>query len=214
MTIAQMRALLGLGPEVSDAAVAEAYALYLDAASASASVSVSPLTLEQAKQQLEVVADDDDDLIERLLSAAVDLVERHTGLILSRRSVVEHADTLGGEIRLRAWPIASIDAVAYRDRANEAQLLDPTLYRLSGARPGYVAALGRGAWPHCTVGRGSVTVTLTAGYAEPNDVPATILQALSLIVAEFYANREAGALSKDAQRSVKWLLDPHRMRRV
>lgn len=213
MTIAEMRTLLGLGPEVSDAAVADAYAAYLDVSSPSAPVSVSPLTLAMAKEQLNVIGTVDDALITRLIAAAVDHVERTTGLVLSRRQVVEHASGFGRSLALRAWPIASIDAVSYRDTSNVPQILDGTAYWTnSGSRPVHISPIRASGWPLATVGRGAISVTMTAGYAEANDVPATVIQALSVIVAEFYANREAGALSADADRSIRWLLRHHKLK--
>lgn len=209
MTIAEMRTLLGLSGEVSDAAVVEAYVAYLGDASAGAIQSEPPVDVDRAKRQLSITSSDDDDLLTELIAAATDHVERQTGLVLSRREVIETVRP-DRERRLRSWPIVSVDAVLYRGRDDVEQLLAIGLHRLDvGRRPG--ALIVSPATPHparCV----PLTVVMTAGYAAPEEVPATVLQAILVLVAEFYANREAGAISDTAQRSLNWLLRPHKVR--
>lgn len=212
MTVAEMRALLELGPEVSDAAVVEAYAASISEASATPSSSTPPISLEAAKSHLGLVDfDDDDQLIADLLASAVDIVERKTGLVLSRRPVIETADRLTA-IRLRSWPIASIDAVTYLDGQHVEQLLDPAVYRRTIGRP--VRIVPTGAWPLATAGYDAVTIALTAGFDGPEDVPGAAIHAIKVLLAEFYLNREAGEISEAAERSLRWLMNELRVKRL
>ncbi|TXI87767.1 MAG: hypothetical protein E6Q40_04530 [Cupriavidus sp.] len=209
MTIAEMRAALGIGPEYSDAYVVDAYARSIGPAAATPSVSEPPITLQAAKRQLALVDfDDDDTLIAELLAGAVDIVERSTGLVLSRRPVIEEAaDLTPMGMKIRAWPIASVDAVTYIARDGTEQLLDSTLYRYSAGRPQRRARImPTGPWPSVQAGAGAVTIAVTAGFDSPEDVPTGAILALKMLLAEFYLNREVGALSADAERSLKWLL--------
>jgi uncharacterized phiE125 gp8 family phage protein len=212
MTIAEMRALLQLAPEISDAEVVERYALYLGAASATPPVAVPPITLEAAKLHLKVDTNADDALIGDLLAAAVDHVERITGMFLSRRPFASYADGLGRWLELRPWPIKSIDGVVYAGVGGDF-LLDPALYHVAdGARPARIVPIAT--WPNGRSFRGSVTITGTAGFDGPEDVPPLALQAVRVLLAEFYQNREAGALSIAAERSVAWLLRDLKVRRL
>lgn len=209
MTIAEMRAALGLGSDYSDAYVVDAYARSIGPAAATPSVSEPPITLAAAKRQLGLVDfDDDDTLIGELLAGAVDHIERATGLVLSRRPVIEEADMLSNRgLRLRAWPIASVDAVTYIAADGAEQMLDSALYRWTDGSPKIRARIVPiGVWPSAQAGPGAVTIAATAGFDSAEDVPAGILLALKVLLAEFYLNREVGALSADAERSLKWLL--------
>ena len=60
MTIDDMRAALGLGPELSDVDVTELYAAFL-ASSAGFPLGEEPITLAEARQQLGMLPDDPDD---------------------------------------------------------------------------------------------------------------------------------------------------------
>lgn len=207
MTIEDMRALLGLGSDITDAQVLAAYGAY------SAASSTSPVPLETAKLHLGVTFDTDDDLITDFMAAAVDLIEGQTGLVLSQRTVIESASGFEGAIRLRAWPVASVDRIVYHDLLGVPGTLDPTFYRVANAaRPARVVPIGF--WPRCHAGHGSVLVTMTAGFASEDQVPRTISQAVLMLTAEFYANREVGALSKEAERSLAWLLRRHKVHRL
>jgi len=212
MTIAEMRALLDLGDEYTDAQVVERYAIYLGATSATPSATVPPITVQMAKEQLKLDSDGDEDaLIERYIAAAVDMVEGITGYVLSRRQLVESADRFGQfgmSIQLRAWPIVSVDAISYRNAAGEAALATGAFFAMAGARPARVYPTTR--WPSDALsGPGLIAITVTAGFDGPEDVPAAVIQALLVMVAEFYRNREAGKLSADAERSVRRLLRRH-----
>ncbi|NDU79118.1 hypothetical protein GWI34_42045, partial [Actinomadura sp. DSM 109109] len=91
MTLEEMRTILGVGAEVSDAEVVERYAIHIGATSPTPSVTTPPITVAKAKDHLGLEADEDDTdgLIDDYIGAAVDLVEGMTGLVLSRRQIVE-----------------------------------------------------------------------------------------------------------------------------
>lgn len=168
-----------------------------------------PALLAAVKRQLSLISTIDDTLLGDLIDAAVDHVERETGLVLTRRTVTETV-VPPRSCDLRAWPIATITSVTYRDRDDVAQTVDPTAYRVIGSgRPG---ALRLTPAAFRAVRCSALTVVMTAGYALVTDWPATIRQAVMVLVAEFYANREAGAISDAAQRSLGWLLRPHKIR--
>lgn len=168
-----------------------------------------PALLAAAKRQLSITNNVDDTLLGDLIAAAIDQVERDTGLILTQREVIEVVQP-GRERRLRAWPIVSVDSVAYRLRDDTEAALTAGFYRAdTDRRP---AALYLHTGTDWTARCAPLTLTVTAGYASPAAWPATVRQAVMVLVAEFYTNREAGAMSDAAQRSLGWLLRGHKVR--
>jgi uncharacterized phiE125 gp8 family phage protein len=205
MTIAEMRTLLSLGNEVSDEDVIAAYGAYL------ANQTISPLTLEDAKQHLRVDSDDEDELIEAYILAAVDHVEQFTGLVLTRRLVTETLSCFGE--RLRSWPVSSIVSVGYVDALAADQDYDLTGLRANLAmRP--VRLVTNTRWPAVYGYNAPITVVVDAGYDSPEQVPGSVMQALKLLVGHWFRSREAvtvGVVATEVPMAVDSLLRPFRM---
>lgn len=168
-----------------------------------------PALLDAVKRQLSLISTIDDPLLDSLIDAAIDHVERETGLILTRRTVIETV-LPPRSWTVRAWPIVTIDSITYRTRDDVEQIVDPAACRVIGSRrPGTLRLTPAAAR---AAGCLALLVTMTAGYENDAAWPATVRQAVMILVAEFYANREAGAISDAAQRSLGWLLRPHKIR--
>lgn len=161
-----------------------------------------PVSLDQAKQQCKLEADDtdEDELIAGFIGAARKYVEDATGLILVRRALTKtfedwgECDTWndrarrGRHLTLAVQPIVSVDTVTYIDPDEVEQTYASPIVRIGDVFTRIYPALG-GGWPALSC-RGGVTVAYTAGYAE-GEVPETAVQAMLLMIAHFYANREA-----------------------
>lgn len=163
-----------------------------------------PITLEDAKQQLRIDGNDDDIFLETAICDARGWIEEYTGMVLTRRTVVEVLPSFSTQ--LRAWPIASIDGVTYLDADQTEQLVpEGDYFAQISRRP---AGLISSAWP--TVYSGSaIEVTMTAGFASPsaiNDFSPNIMRAMRILVAGFYADRETGGLSGNIASSARSLL--------
>lgn len=173
------------------------------------------LSLEDAKIHLRVDDDAEDALISGLIAAAVDHVERTTGLVLERRTVVETVTGFGG--RFRSWPVVSVDSVAYVDGAGVDQILPSNVFRtIAAARPARLANVAA-PWPKLGRLNGAVTLTMTAGYADAAAVPAGVVQALKMIVGHFYRNRDAVVTigtPVEVPMAADMLLEPHRPRAI
>lgn len=171
-----------------------------------------PLTLDDAKAQLRILDDDENAVIEAAIIDARGWIEGYTGLILTRREVVEVLAEFGGKIR--AWPIASIDGVAYIDLDGAEAVLDPSAYFSQIARR--PARLAAKAWPRIYSGS-TVEVTMTAGFASPEAVGAfspNLMRAMRLLVAGFYRDRETGGLAGDVVTAATRLCRPFKRWRV
>jgi len=208
MTIAEMRTLLGLGDEVSDADVVEAYIAYLQGALPGE----EPVTLDEIKLHLDVARDDQDEMLGSMIMAAREWVENYTGLILVKRTVSQAFDSFGAVCDLYAWPVAAGSSVIveYADSTGAEQAIaDARLNTLR--RPARVYPAFGASWP--TAFNGSVSVTVEAGYATPADVPYALKAAIKIMVADFYANRESNIVGATlaSTGAVESLCAPYRM---
>jgi uncharacterized phiE125 gp8 family phage protein len=147
------------------------------------------LPLEDVKKHLSVEADDEDELIQQIVYAAIEVIEDETGHRIGVRAVSEQFRGFEA-IRLRAWPLLSVTSIDYFDASGEPATLDASLVRLSAAkRPGRLV-LKSGMWPASSAAADAVGVTVQAGY-EPDDVPHRLRQAALIMIADLYGQRES-----------------------
>lgn len=166
-----------------------------------------PVTLAAAKKHLRVDADDEDTLIEGIISDARAWVEDYTGQILVQRTVVEAIDAFDG--RIRAWPITSIDSVSYRDADGVSTALAAETYTLFNARrPARMVRTPSLVWPTLGAGPGPVVMTMTAGYADPADIPRGLIRAMMFLIGGYYADRETGGLAGDVETAARHACGP------
>jgi uncharacterized phiE125 gp8 family phage protein len=149
-----------------------------------------PVSLEDAKAQCGIIDDDSQDmLLAGYISAARAHIEKMTGKLLVKREVTQTFDCFGLALDLWHGPIdeeAGI-AVSYTDADGNAQdyedaVLQASRCRLFPARDGWWPPLGR---------HGTVTVTYTAGYEDPAVDAPELQQAVLMLVAHWFQNREA-----------------------
>lgn len=171
-----------------------------------------PISLEDAKRQLRVLGTDEDEFITSAIEDARGWIESYTGLVLTRREVVEVLPSFSAQ--LSTWPIASIDAVTYLD-ADEQEIVMPEAdyFPQIARRP---ARLSAGNWPAVKNGS-TIEVTMTAGFATPDAVSAfspNLVRAMRILVAGFFADRETGGLAGDVEIAAKRLCRAFRRWRV
>ena len=158
----------------------------------------APISLAQAKAHLRIDYEDDDLYIAALIDAATGHLDGWSGL-LGRALVTQTwrqdfpSLPADGKFRLPLAPVAAVSSITYLDAEGAVQTLDPAAYTLpvaDGLGP-YVRLV---AAPPATARRDdAVSVTFTAGYGPPADVPAAIRHALLLLVGHWYAAREAAS---------------------
>ena len=129
MTFDEMRAALGLGPEVSDAEVADLYAASLEPAPGE--LPPTPvLSLESAKQHLKVT----DEAEDALITSYIEAVEATVADFLGRPLV----DSLAGWPTASAVPANVLHAIRivltdiYENRLRPLEDMDKMLRRLVG----------------------------------------------------------------------------------
>lgn len=95
--------------------------------------------------------------------------------------------------RMPRPPLQAVSQIEYVDGATgNTFVMDPSLYLVDATtRPGRIAPIPGGIWPIVKQQVGAVQITYTAGYGGPGAVPDTLKTALKMLVAHWYANREA-----------------------
>ena len=129
--------------------------------------------------------------LERLIGQAVDWIEGYTGRTIVDSELDLYFDAFPvGKLRLNAYPIRSVDAIAYRDAdsANQTLELSAVVQDLVSLRPSLEVIDG---WPETDGLQNAVNVTVTAGYASADAVPSA-LKGLVLMVANHFHDNPSG----------------------
>lgn len=182
-----------------------------------------PITTDQAKAHLRVEIDEDDALIDSLVTAAREWVERYTGLTLCE-TVLEAAFEGYPDwyIELPKPPVIEIESFKYRDADGTDTTLATDQYALDnafGIAPRVVPAYGI-TWPGTRWQASSLRVRYRAGYAragspdETGFIPQPLVAAIKLLLGHLYEHREAVTEARDVAEiplGVQWLCRPYRV---
>ena len=179
---------------------------------------LEPVTLVEAKQNLRVDHDSEDDLIEGLIRAAREEVEASCGLALVEQAWRLALDAVprSGRILLRRHPVIAVSAVTVYGDGGEASLVDPAGYQLDAhARP---ARLHLGAIAAPGLVMNGIEIDFSAGFGESGaDVPDLLKRAMLLLVAHWYEFRSSyGAADQPVSLPAGYerLIAPYRARRL
>jgi len=194
-----------------------------------------PLTLVRVRSHLRLDATgspathpDDDDL-NAFITAARERVEGRNGYL--RRALVSQIwdyklddfPSARGSIRIPLPPLISVGSISYVDSDGVSQTLAASVYDVDTApAPGEIHLAWNQTWPSARNQKNAVTVRFTAGYAVTNspvsdygeNVPKPILQAMLLMIGDWYNNREetvVGSITSQIPMGVKALLSPYRI---
>lgn len=152
-----------------------------------------PVSLQQAKNHLRVDFTDDDDLISSLISTAREYCEAQTHKALAP-TIFEYtldAFPFGAPIRIPRPPLVSVDSINYKDKDGTETIMPSDSYIADvDDEPGKLVPID-GQWPSFDpYPVNAVRIRYTAGYDE-STLPKSIQQAMLILVAHWYENREA-----------------------
>jgi uncharacterized phiE125 gp8 family phage protein len=183
-----------------------------------------PVSLDEAKAQIRMFEDDEDALIDRLIAAATDSVELHTGRSLITRTIEVTLPSwtddkrLDGTLWIPSPPLQDITSIAYVDADGNPQTLSTSVYQIDIYHtPGRVALKSGQSWPVLESGNlVPITITAVAGYGDnPEHVPEVFRHAILLEFAELFEHREQTVLGPNANPvrtvAVTQLLAPFRV---
>jgi hypothetical protein len=177
-----------------------------------------PVLLVEAKLHLRVDFTDDDDLILGLISAAREVVEGKlrravfqqtyelsldqfpypTGTLT--RSPAERENYLFPSIyfvdyaiELPRSKVTSVESITFQDATAETVMLPEDQYAVDlNSEPARIVPANGGTWPYIdSYSPGSITITFRTGEWDADTVPASVKQAMLLLIGHWYANREA-----------------------
>ena len=170
-----------------------------------------PVTLDECKSQLRLEIPDDDPLVMSYISTARSYVEAVVGQQLVTSTWEWKVDGFRSLFLLPHPPLQSVSSITYLDTAGDSQTLASAVYQTDICTiPGRIMVAQGQSWPATQSGTfNTVTITYVAGHGAQGVVPEHFKQAIRLLVANQYENREpvlVGATSKALEFSVNSLL--------
>lgn len=169
------------------------------------------ISLAEAKAQCVVEHSDDDALLEALIKSAQDYAEQYVGFAITQTTHTYAFDCFPVALPIQSPNITSV-VVTYDDEDNVEQILSTSKYWLDDiVYPASITA--RDTWPSTYDKPNAVRVDITSGESNAADVPAAIKQAMLLLIAHGYANREAEVVgvSNNLKLGVEQFLDAYRV---
>lgn len=155
-----------------------------------------PITLAEAKKQVEVAESNDshDQQLLSLIAHARETVEHDTGIVCCTGTFTH---------RITDWPdsdwftlpdtrpVTAITSITYVDSAGATQTFSSGDYSLDTNAVKPFVKLGYGeTWPSLRGDINGITVTYVAGYASQKDVPQRVKEACLLLVSREFENRD------------------------
>jgi uncharacterized phiE125 gp8 family phage protein len=169
-----------------------------------------PVTLAQAKEQCRIDDADSDWLLNRLITAARNHVEKYCATRFASQTVTVKCDCFADMARLSEAPVTSITSISYVDTAGATQVLATSVYELraDGIEAAVVLKYNQ-TWPAIQPGS-RITVVAVVGHAA---APEAVVHAMLLLIGHWMENREAvsvGETSSAIDMMVDALLCNHR----
>lgn len=181
--------------------------------------SAEPLLLAETKQHLRVTGSDEDALLWRLIRTARLYLDGPDG-VLNRALMTQtwdmKIDCFRAKIMVPLPPLQSVSFVQYLDEAGDTQTLATSMYQVAGVdsrSQGYIVEAFEETWPDHRYVPEAITIRFVAGYGSRNEVPHQLLEAMLMMVADMYENRETGVIGMTSAKinmipGVDDLLDP------
>jgi uncharacterized phiE125 gp8 family phage protein len=183
--------------------------------------SAEPVSVAEAKAHMRVDTETEDALVASLIVTSRLHIEAALGLALLTQSWSYFVDAWprSREIVLPLKPVKAVSTVRVWSQDGTSQTLSADAYTLDGEGKPPRLVLSRSAAPPAP-GRSAsgIEIAFSAGYGDAGiDVPAPIRQALLLLVAHWFENREphgANMSETEIPHMVSALLAPYRGRRL
>lgn len=172
-----------------------------------------PLTLDFVKDWLKVDFADDDAIITAIIKGARSAVENYTGRVLMLQTVEKTFDQFPDyncSLELESAPVHEVLSVKYLDEdGNEATWADGN-YKVTVQNDiTLVTPKNTQSFPTVLSEVAAITVEYRLGYPTADDVPGAIVQAMLLIIAKMYEQKEDSI--KSMPNHSEWLLSPYKI---
>lgn len=168
------------------------------------------LTLEEAKRQLRIEHDYEDQEIEAFINEAVAEAESYIGALLLPRAVTFGVSAWKKDNTFPIGPVTAVTGVSYSDDTDESfelQVSEYKLYNFGGNKD--VLLIKDSARENTLISDtpDAVKITATVGYAE-GTIPKDVIRAVKLILTDAYEFR--GDRETKINRSSRNLLRPYK----
>lgn len=160
-----------------------------------------PLTLDQVKEQLNIVDADKDNLLTLYLKASTSAVEKITNRAFVKRTIEVVLDDFPctGAIEIPISPLLSIVSVKYDDVDGFEQTVSNTNYFVDNVNnPGWIVPNSDFAWPATIDAINAVRVRAIVGYEEGGsgpdlafNVPPEAKTSILFLIGTWFENRES-----------------------
>lgn len=170
--------------------------------------------LQEAKDQLRVLTNDEDELILGYIEAASAWIDGYQGWVgqcFAPQVLELRSNVFAGIGRLPIGPVTQIESLKYIDGAGVEQTVEAGLYTHFTDRLDLVPGAR---WPQLRGDAGGVRLRFKAGH---DRIPPPVKQAALLLVGQWYRHRMAinvGNIVNEMPNGVKALLGPYRVIRV
>jgi uncharacterized phiE125 gp8 family phage protein len=145
-----------------------------------------PVTLDEAKDMLEINSTRHDSKINLLIAAATSKAENFTGQVFVQRTMVFNLDKMYEKVKIPIHPVLSIENVKYRSGGN-LETLETSKYEYDvHAFPPFVKFTDI---PTIDDETNAVKINATLGYSQVSTIPADIKVAILFFVFQSFQNR-------------------------
>jgi uncharacterized phiE125 gp8 family phage protein len=171
-----------------------------------------PWTLAEVKSYLKIDDSNEDSMLNTLIKGARMMAESYLNQGLITQTITEKLDRLGDPtIYLSVSPVLAVSSFQYANSENTTATFAATEYVVDTFSKPARLNLGYGkTWPTLYGNINDVTITYTVGYGtESSAVPYQIRQAILLMVADTYENRQDYV--KRLPTASQYLLDQYRV---
>lgn len=142
---------------------------------------------------------DDSGTIEEYIESATDHAEQYQNRCLCESEWEASFDYFPDVLYLPIPPVQSVDSITYVDTDGTTRTLSASLYTVDvRSQPARITPAFGQIWPSVRTQVGSVVVAFTAGYASASLIPARTRQAIRMLAAHWYLNREAVVVGQSA----------------
>jgi uncharacterized phiE125 gp8 family phage protein len=171
-----------------------------------------PWTLQEVKDYLKIDDSNEDTMINTLIKGARMVAESYLNQALITQTITEKLDRLQlSTIYLSVSPVISVTSFQYNDSQNSQQTFSANNYIVDTfEKPARLSLAYGKTWPTLYGNINDVTITYTAGYStESSGVPYQIRQAILLMIADTYENRQDYV--RKLPTASQYLLDQYRV---
>jgi len=182
---------------------------------------IEPVTIKEAKEHLRLNVDESDQDV--YLKSLIKAATVYTEDVLLKRALLQQTFEYyldwfpdGNALLIPRPPLISVTSIIYTDSGGTAATLSSSCYDVDTVSEPGRAVLNYGEiWPSTTLATNNpIKTTFVAGYGtKQSDVPENIKQAMKVMIAEMYENREDTVAIRSIQKlnTIERLTIPYRI---